>query len=127
MLSQCSQQTIIVNVPKRPRAYPMGVLVNLITEREMKRAVARGKYVQRVVLERVDNQWRVLVFLKGHTDANTLVRTRSGLRTWSKMENALKFVEREMPLLSLSEIDVYLRQFSEPSPAESSVQDSLAS
>lgn len=94
----------------------MGVVVTLVSERELKRAVANGSQVQRVILERVDKtQWRLLVFLKGHTDGITLGRYRGGVRHWAKMENVLTFVERAMPSFPQEDIDVFLKQYSDSS------------
>lgn len=95
----------------------MGVRVALVTERELRRAVANGSLVERTVLERISrNEWRLLVFLKGHTDGVTLGKYRGGVRTWTKMENILAYVERVMPQYDPEAIDVFLRRLSEPAP-----------
>jgi len=96
----------------------MGIVVTLVSEREMKRSAANGKHVQRVILERVEKtKWRLIVILKGHTDGMTLGRYRGGTRHWAKLENALTFIERVMPAFPEEEIDVFLSQRSDSSAA----------
>ena len=110
----------MVRLPKRPKALPVGVVVTLVSEREMTRAVAEGRLVQRIVLERIAGDWRLLVFLKGHTDGITVGKYRGGWRRWKRMEKVLAYVQEMMPEYPVEQIDVFLRQYSdsESSPEE---------
>ncbi len=91
----------------------MGVVVVPVTERELKRSVVNGSLVQRVVLERISGQWRVLIFLKGHTDGITLGLYRGGVRTFRKLEQAEAFAKKVMPTISEETFDVFLRRYSD--------------
>ncbi len=93
----------------------MGVVVVPVTERELKRSVVNGSLVQRVVLERVSGVWRVLIFLKGHTDGITLGLYRGGVRTFRKLEQAEAFARKVMPNISEENYDVFLRRYSDAS------------
>ena len=126
MLPACEPQRIIVNLRKSPKALPMGVVVVPVTERELKRSVVNGSLVQRVVLERISGQWRVLIFLKGHTDGITLGLYRGGVRTFRRLEQAEAFAKKVMPLLSEETFDVFLRRFSEATETDQAGEPSAS-
>lgn len=115
----------------------MGVVVQPVPERVLRQSVKDGAAVKRVVLERIKvdpplvpemarkrpprakGEWRILIFLNGHTDGITPSLYRGGFRTFSTLEKVEEFGRKLMPLVDVETYDVFLRRITEDSAQES--------
>lgn len=105
----------------------MGVVVQPVSHSVLKASVARGANVKRVVLERIkvdpppavratkrapraEGEWRILIFLNGHTDGITPALYRGGVRTFRTMEKVEKYGRELMPMISVESYDCFLRK-----------------
>lgn len=119
----------------------MGVVVQPVPERVLRQSVKDGAAVKRVVLERikvdpplvpelapkrpprVKGEWRILIFLNGHTDGITPSLYRGGVRTFSTLEKVEDFGRKLMPKVSVESYDVFLRRITEDAVVNPAPED----
>lgn len=67
---------------------------------------------------RAKGEWRILIFLQGHTDGITPSLYRGGIRTFSTLEKAEEYGRRLMPRVAVESYDVFLRRVTEAPETE---------
>jgi len=57
-------------------------------------------HVERVVIERTNGEYRIVVHVLGARQAITVQKARGGVRTWRHLDRAVQFAEQRWPGVS---------------------------